>query len=325
MLRRWPLALGMLAFLSVLQIGTVSLAPSALADSCSSSVDGREDKYGTTVTVGVTCTIDSGGSTSSGSSGTSGCHDGAGHPIACTFNGYAWTPSLGFYCQVSGSSKPPPASAVYENPDGTASGRWYSCLTNLAETWKSTLFWLDIKPVVVVDAAAVAHHLVDSVGLIPPDIGVGAWVDPGFEAWGRSWWVGAPLWLWIDNSADPTAWGWHTLSATQAGVTVTASVSPSQVTFTTGDGGSVTCASPGTTRWYTPTDLLSQHSPSGCEYTYQQTNTLGDPTSRYTVSATVTWSVTYHASDGQHGGFTVQTHSTDNPTIHVGQLKTLRR
>jgi len=219
----------------------------------------------------------------------------------------------------------PPPDDAYRNPDGATTGQWYACRGASSGGGNVKYFWFDNEPAATVDAAAVAHRLVDSLGLKPPGVGVGAWVDPGFEAWGRSWWVGAPLWLWIDNSADSTAWGWHTLSASQSGVTVTASVSPGQVTFTTGDGGSVSCTTPGTPRSYNPTALLSEHSPSGCEYTYQQTNVLGDPGSRYSVSATVTWSVTYYATNGQRGAFTLQTHSADNPTIHVGQLKSLRR
>jgi len=277
------------------------------------------------VTIGVSCAADSPGGGSAGSSGQSGCRDAAGNLVDCSLNGYAWMPAFGLYCQVSNAGRVPSAAAVYHNPDGTVSGRWYACLQNVTDTWKTSLFWLDIKPAVVVDASTVARRLVDSIGLRPPEVGVGAWVEPGFEVWGRSWWVGAPLWLWIDNSTDPATWGGHTLSANQSGVSVTATINPTVVTFTTGDGGTITCTSPGTPRVYDPAALLSQHSPSGCEYIYGHTNRLGDPGSRFTVTATVTWSVTYQASDGQHGGFTVQTHSTDNPTIHIGQLTTLRR
>lgn len=302
----------------------IPFPPEASAAGCGVTYEANANVYGgSTVAVGVSC---SAGSTGTGSSsGSTGCHNAAGASIACSLYDYTWTPALGLYCQVSRTNRPPPTITRYHNPDGSASGQWYACLANIHELWRATLFWVDRAPAISVNAAAVAHHLVDTLGLRPPAVGVGAWVDPGFEAWGQSWWVGAPLWLWVDNQTDATAWGWHTLSASQSGVTVTASVNPSQVSFTTGDGATVTCASAGTPRAYNPIALLSAHSPSGCDYTYRQTNQLGDPGSRYTVSATVTWNVTYQASDGQHGGFTVQTHSADNPTIHVGQLKSLRR
>jgi hypothetical protein len=54
---------------------------------------------------------------------------------------------------------------------------------------------------------------------------------------------------------------------------------------------------------------------------YEQTNTLGDIDSRYTVSAVVTWEVSWLASDGQSGVFTTLTTSVDNPSVHVGQLR----
>ena len=324
MLKRWGILVSLLMVLAGVQVSPVASAPQAEAAGCSTSADSRGDKYTASVTVGVSCSSGSSGSSAGGSSGSSGCHDRAGQTIACSMSGYVWTPALGLYCQVSAARMAPP-TARYRNPDGSVSGRWYACLVNAAGVWKSMLMWLDVVPVARVDAGVVARRLVDSVGLVAPGVGVGAWVDPGFEVWGRSWWVGAPLWLWVDNQSDAAAWGWHSVSASQSGVTVTATVGPSVVVFSTGDGGLVSCVSAGSARVYDPMALMSAHSPCGCEYAYGQTNRLGDPGSRYTVSATVTWVVSYTASDGQHGGFSVQTHSVDNPSIHVGQLKSLRR
>jgi hypothetical protein len=51
-----------------------------------------------------------------------------------------------------------------------------------------------------------------------------------------------------------------------------------------------------------------------------QTNTLGEIDSRYTVTATVTWQVTWSTTDGQYGQFDIEMASTDNPTIHVGEI-----
>jgi len=54
------------------------------------------------------------------------------------------------------------------------------------------------------------------------------------------------------------------------------------------------------------------------------TNKLGDVNSRYTVTASVTWNVTWSTTDGQYGTFTMDMTSTDNPTIHVGELYVVR-
>ena len=173
------------------------------------------------------------------------------------------------------------------------------------------------------DPQTLVRTAVASLGLHPPEVGVGAYVYPKYEDWGLSWWVGAPLWLWT-NTDDDLQWGTHTLTATDGGLSVTATVTSTTISFNPGNGDSpVTCGTPGTPRPWNPNDLLSHHSPSGCEYTYLHTNTLGDKNSRFTVTATVTWTVAWSSSDGQHGTFTTTTTSTDNPAIHIGELRTV--
>jgi len=65
---------------------------------------------------------------------------------------------------------------------------------------------------------------------------------------------------------------------------------------------------------YSPADAFISHrwSPS-----HQSTARL------WWVSVTVTWMVTWSSSDGQYGTFTTTMDSTDNPAIHVGQLRTV--
>ena len=83
------------------------------------------------------------------------------------------------------------------------------------------------------------------------------------------------------------------------------------------------CANPGTYRPWDKDDLLRDHSPSGCEHTYMKTNTLGDKTSRYLVTAAVTWRVTWSATNGQSGAFTTDIASTEPASIHVGEIRTV--
>jgi len=172
-----------------------------------------------------------------------------------------------------------------------------------------------------VDPVTLVRTAISSLDLHPPTVGVSAYTYPGYEDWGLSWWVGAPMWLWVD-ATDTLQWGTHTITANQDSLTVTATITATQVNFDPGDAtGPVTCKTPGTPRPWDPNDPLSHHSPTGCEHTYLTTNTLGDTTSRYTVSATVTWTVTWTTNDGQSGNFTTTTTSTTNPAIHVGELR----
>lgn len=111
--------------------------------------------------------------------------------------------------------------------------------------------------------------------------------------------VGIETWLWIDPSA------WQPLTATAAipGLSVTATATPKQVTWDMGDGTIVTCHGPGT-----PYD--DARSPSSqttdCGHVYQYAG-------RYDATATMTWSVSWSASDGTNGNLADVTRTTRFP------------
>ncbi|MCL1907277.1 MAG: hypothetical protein FWG08_05110 [Propionibacteriaceae bacterium] len=169
-----------------------------------------------------------------------------------------------------------------------------------------------------------ARTTVAELGLKPPQVGVGAYVYPGEEQWGLSWWIGAPLWLWVDDT-DTHQWGSHTLSVSEGGLTLNVVVKATQVSFNVGDGTPpVVCWSQGTPRPWNPNELMSKQSPSRCEHRYQTLNEQGNPDSRFTVSATVTWTATWNTTTGQAGSFTLDMSSTNNPTIHIGELRVVR-
>lgn len=98
--------------------------------------------------------------------------------------------------------------------------------------------------------------------------------------------VGVPLWVWADSSS----WSPQSATATAGIISVTATATPVSVLWSFGDGTSITCRGPGTV--YSPSDGASASSPT-CGHTY---STPG----RYTLTATVTWNVTW-AGDGQTG------------------------
>ncbi|WP_282698653.1 hypothetical protein [Streptantibioticus silvisoli] len=111
--------------------------------------------------------------------------------------------------------------------------------------------------------------------------------------------VGLPTWLWLDR-AD-----WKTVSATASvpGVAVTAKAEPTSVTWTMGDGRTVTCKGPGTA--YSSSAGNPKSASPTCGYTYRSSS-AGQPGAAFAVSATVRWTVTW-AGAGRAGTFPAMT------------------
>jgi hypothetical protein len=163
-------------------------------------------------------------------------------------------------------------------------------------------------------------YSVQSLQLHRPVVGVGAYVYPDEPWWGLTWWVGAPMWLWID-SKDPLQWGTHTLNPSAGGLSLDVTITAKQVRYDPGDGSRpVVCNNAGTPRPWAPDDLMRQDSPTWCQHKYLKTSELGNVDSRYVISATVVWDVVWSASDGDYGRFTVEMTSVDDPSVHVGEL-----
>ena len=330
MLRKGTILLAVLLSL----FGSICFCSQSTADGCTSETRSI-NRYGTgTVSVSVTCEnqsdstsyaddADPGGSTGESSEPECFYFD---TKINCTDGSYQWYPERFQYCKTY--DVPPDSAEWGEHRDaqGNPVGGLYQChyLAYRAAGYGDHVVWMDTPDAVPgVDAEAVVRTAVDSLGLKSPMVGASAYVYPGYEDWGLSWWVGAPMWLWVD-STDDLQWGTHNLSASEGGVTITASVTSTKTVFDPGDGSTpVVCRVPGTPRPWNKNDLLKNHSPSGCEHTYLETNTMGDKNSRFTVSATVTWSVAWSASDGRSGTFTVDRPSTSNPAIHIGEIYTV--
>ncbi|CAM3375891.1 PABS domain-containing protein [Kibdelosporangium persicum] len=105
--------------------------------------------------------------------------------------------------------------------------------------------------------------------------------------------VNLPTWLWLSR-------GWQEVSATAsvAGVSVTAVARPTSVTWSMGEGGSVTCGGPGSPF---PAGSDPTRSSPDCGYTYRRSS-AGQRADAYPVTATVTWTVTWSGA-GQGGTF----------------------
>jgi hypothetical protein len=105
--------------------------------------------------------------------------------------------------------------------------------------------------------------------------------------------VNVPTWLWL---AGP----WNPVQATAAvpGVSVTATAVPQLVTWRMGDGSVVVCHGPGTP--FGSGDNPAAPSPK-CGHTYRESSASA-PGGVFTVTATITWNVTW-AGGGGNGAF----------------------
>ncbi|MFF4699917.1 ATP/GTP-binding protein [Streptomyces chattanoogensis] len=155
------------------------------------------------------------------------------------------------------------------------------------------------------DPEVVARQAVSRMRLSGPDI-----QSPKA---GGTYVVGMPMWLHVGTS--PTTYGPNRASATSGPVTVTAVARVSSITWTMGDGRSVTCQGPGTQ--YKP-EFGRAPSPN-CGHLYTHTST-GRSGRRFTITATSTWQVDWYGA-GQRGGFTQI--RTSRVRVAVGELQAL--
>ena len=116
--------------------------------------------------------------------------------------------------------------------------------------------------------------------------------------------VNLPTWLWLDRGS----WGPVSATAAVPGVSVTAVATPTSVTWTMGDGSSVTCNGPGTP--FTSSGDPQRASPD-CGYTYH-TSSAGRPGEAFPVTAMVHWTVRWSGA-GQSGTYPDMTTSTTVP------------
>jgi hypothetical protein len=137
--------------------------------------------------------------------------------------------------------------------------------------------------------------------------------------------VGIATWLWV----EPSTWRPLSASASAGGLTVTATVTPTSVTWEMGEGRGtepVVCDGPGTPYRLDVADALQR---TDCSYTFQWASTdhrrgsddgLADDDDLYHASATVTWSVRWAASNGESGALASIT-STTSFDLRVGEVQ----
>lgn len=106
--------------------------------------------------------------------------------------------------------------------------------------------------------------------------------------------VNLPTWLWV----DPASWGARSATAQVPGVMVTAVARPTSVSWSMGDGSSVSCPGPGAP--FPPGGDPWATSPD-CGHVYRDSS-AAQAGQAFPVTATVHWSVTWWGA-GQGGTF----------------------
>lgn len=124
--------------------------------------------------------------------------------------------------------------------------------------------------------------------------------------------VNLPTWLWLSNG-----WGQMSATASVPGVSVTAVATPTSVSWSMGDGATVTCTGAGTP--FQPGTDPKAPSPT-CGHTYH-TSSASQAGQAFPVTATVHWTVTWSGA-GQGGTFPDMT-TTGNAAFRVAESQAL--
>lgn len=112
--------------------------------------------------------------------------------------------------------------------------------------------------------------------------------------------VNLPTWLWVED------WSPRSARASEGPLTVTVVATPRSVTWRMGDGSEVVCGA-GTPR--NPA-LREEQQSTDCSHTYRRSSAT-QPGLLYQARATMTWDVSWSATNGESGGLGPATRSVD--------------
>lgn len=112
--------------------------------------------------------------------------------------------------------------------------------------------------------------------------------------------VNLPTWLWVED------WTPRRATAAEGALTVTVVATPRSVTWRMGDGSSVVCGRG------TPWDpaLREEQQSTACSHTYLRSSAT-QPDLKYQARATMTWDVTWTATNGESGSLGQANRSVD--------------
>lgn len=190
----------------------------------------------------------------------------------------------------------------FRPPTGPAGGvpltSWYEGLCST-----TGVIHTPVQLPATVSPEAVARLARDQLGLPQPSIATSPETDQL---------VNLPTWLRV-------AGGWETRSATASvpGVSVTATARPVSVSWSTGDGHTISCNGPGT-RYQSRFDARS--SSPDCGHTYRRSS-AAEPHHTFVVTATVRWTVDWTGA-GASGSFADLT-TTATTRVRVAEAQAL--
>jgi hypothetical protein len=287
-----------------------------------------------------TCTVGVGNGGSVGSSNLGGNTGAPANftpaPTGCSYEGQAvpCSTSDGWWSNQPGNCvgyvqlAPTPEQAPPPPGESAGVGAWYLCTmycpatANTGRDCFGATFWSNVPPagITTYTPAQAAALLVKSFQLAGITIGMAPEEkthtdDLAGTAPYRRTWVGIPVWLWVENP-QPLTFGPYSKSATLGGVTVTATAEVESVTWSSGDGQSVTCGAGTAFDETAMQDELATDSPT-CGFRYQKTSGTGT----YTVTASSNWVVrwTGGGTDGTVAAPTVRA----TTQVRVGQLESV--
>lgn len=230
---------------------------------------------------------------------------GRNEPVPCESAGGWWSDATQCYVQLL-NPQPPLSDSVWQ---GHTDGAIYTCASSApGMSAPFAAFWspsMPAGPAAPVDPAVVAQTIVEQMELRAITIGMVPEDSPGSMGV-----VGLPAWMWVDAPSEQT-FGPMTRSASLGGVSVTATARVTKVLWEMGDGGAVTCTSPGTPF---SDGHGGQQSPD-CGYTYTRQGT-------YTIRATSYWSVDWTSTSGPSGSIPLQ--FTQSRILQVGEIQVVR-
>jgi hypothetical protein len=219
-----------------------------------------------------------------GGGSTSACKDRKGRALPCYIEGKGWFGEGGCYFQRATGTDLALAEALGGKLDPPA--YWYTgaCGDPLTNWWPAGVTVLrgyGTDPGITLLAQEAIRHL----NLPGPQIRLNpdsSPKDPNLPPAPQV--VFVPTWLWIDSAVCAP----RSATASLAGVSVTAVGTPTKVTWSTGDGDTVTCGKG--TAW-TPGANPKAASPD-CGHVYSDPSRTVSG-GKYTVTATITWQVTW--------------------------------
>jgi hypothetical protein len=257
----------------------------------------------------LTSTIPTPVSATTAGSNTCQAPDDRGKLVPCFNSTFGWLGTTGCYYK-NDPSFAPPAQDVADQPPAGQAGAFYlvTCSPQNLSTGGAVI-WLPSGAANAVlalpDPAVLAQQAVRQLDI--PSMSVSA--SPSVNA---DQLVGLPTWLWLEGT-------WHSIAATAAvpGESVTATATPTSVTWNLGDGNTIDCQGPGTP--FTSTDLPNAPSPT-CGYTYR-TSSIGQPNNAFSITATVSWAVDW--AGGGETGTVPNLDSTTGATLRVADIQSL--